>query len=51
MECMAAGLPMIASYVGALPETVEGAGVLLVDLAHDNLNTVGLAFDEFMFNR
>lgn len=25
MECMAAGLPMIASAVGALPETCEGA--------------------------
>lgn len=32
MECMAAGLPMLASRVGALPETVEGSGVVHVPL-------------------
>lgn len=32
MEAMAAGLPMLTSAVGALPETCEGAGVRLLPL-------------------
>lgn len=32
MEAMAAGLPLIASRVGALPETCEGSGTKLIDL-------------------
>jgi len=35
MECMAAGLPMVACKVGALPETVRNAGVILIDLLDD----------------
>lgn len=31
MECMAAGLPMLTSEVGALPETTKGAGVILLE--------------------
>jgi len=31
MECAAAGLPMIATRIGALPETVADCAVLLVD--------------------
>ena len=38
MECMAAGLPMIASHVGALPETVKGAGVALIDLKDETVD-------------
>ena len=38
MEDMAAGLPMIASHVGALPETVEGAAVDLIDLKNGEVD-------------
>jgi len=31
MECMAAGLPLLTSAVGALPETTEGSGTVLID--------------------
>lgn len=30
MECMAAGLPMLATEIGALPETTKDAGVMLI---------------------
>jgi len=32
MEAMAAGLPMLSSYAGALPETVDGSGSILLPL-------------------
>ncbi len=38
MECMAAGLPMIASNVGALPETTESSGITLVNLVNDEID-------------
>lgn len=39
MEDMAAGLPLIASWVGALPETTEGSGTLLIDLKDGEVDT------------
>lgn len=59
MECMAAGLPMIASKVGALPETVNGAGVLLNRLDEGGVVSVDdfcdsilkLGFDDEYYNK
>lgn len=38
MECMHAGLPMLTSAVGALPETCAGAGVVLHELVNGRAN-------------
>ena len=37
MECMAAGLPFISTTKGALPETCEGSGSILLELTEDGL--------------
>ncbi len=55
MECMAAGLPMIASNVGALPETVKGTVVDLLDLKDGQVDTelfirMIVAYNKTMFN-
>lgn len=48
MECAAAGLPMLTSNVGALPETANGAGVQLIDLK-DGLPNID-KFVEYIVN-
>lgn len=41
MECAAAGLPFLASEVGALPETCENTGSLLLPLKDEQVNIPG----------
>ena len=42
MECMAAGLPLLSSSVGALPETCEGSGAILLPTAQNDENYRGM---------
>jgi glycosyltransferase involved in cell wall biosynthesis/2-polyprenyl-3-methyl-5-hydroxy-6-metoxy-1,4-benzoquinol methylase len=40
MECMAAGLPMVTSECGAIPETANGGGVIMLPLKESGIPDV-----------